>query len=194
LPWSLALDRLHGVAPQATLLSERLNGVGVVEQLELWNKGLDPVILFTIGSLVVAGLMPRRPPHEAGTQEAAVFDVQNFAGRLSFLGLAATLGAEMVTGKVGGVGARLQCRPGLLAWDGVGCTSMADLHRPILPQGCSKVPPAPNRTLHACAMVQGLLALLQIDTGVELSEVEGVLAFLAMLILTGPTKHTNPRT
>ncbi len=43
-------------------------------------------------------------------------------------------------------------------------------------------------------VLQGLLGLLHIDTGVELSEVEGVLAFLVMLILTGSHKHTNPRT
>ncbi len=49
------------------------------------------------------------------------------------------------------------------------------------------------RKLHPLA-VQGLLGLLQIDTGVELSEAEGILAFLSMLILTGPSKHTNPRT
>ncbi|GAB4815411.1 hypothetical protein N2152v2_002457 [Parachlorella kessleri] len=116
-----------------------MNGVGVVEQLELWNKGLDAFIVLTIGSLTVAGLMPRSSSFRPGTAEAAVEDVQTIAGRLSFLGLAATLAAEMLTGK-------------------------------------------------------GLLGLLHIDTGVELSEVEGVLAFLVMLILTGSHKHTNPRT
>ena len=80
--------------------------MGVVEQLELWNKGLDPFIVLTIGSLMVAGLMPRSSSFRPGTAEAAVEDVQTIAGRVSFLGLAATLAAEMLTGKVGPPGRR----------------------------------------------------------------------------------------
>lgn len=127
---------------QASLLSERLNGAGLVQQLELaeGNMFVDPLIWLVTGGLLVAALYPSsRPQAEHGAAYAGAVDVQNLAGRISFLGLATTLATEMITGK-------------------------------------------------------GLLALLHVDTGVELSEVEGILAFLVMLILTGPHKHVNPRT
>lgn len=88
-------------ALQATLLSERLNGVGVVRQLELSFAGMDGVIAFTIASLVIAGLKPSKKLVGAPPEDP-IESVQTIAGRLSFLGLAGTLAAEIITGKVSG--------------------------------------------------------------------------------------------
>ena len=113
----------------AILLSERLNGVGIVQNLELHNKGFHPVLLFSIAALLCAAAWPER--REWGNP-GLLARIQMAGARVAYLGLAAAIAAEMVTGI-------------------------------------------------------GVLSLMDIETGVEaFSDVEAVMIFLTMLVLTGP--------
>lgn len=67
----------------AALLSERLNGVGVVRQLELSFSGMDPLLMCIIGALLVATFKPPERRTESGA--SAIYSVQDAVGRLSFL-------------------------------------------------------------------------------------------------------------
>ena len=120
----------------AALLSERLNGIGIVQNLELHNSGLHPLLLATIAGLLVAAAWPeareRRNP-------SGVVRLQMGVARIAYLGLAAAIAAEMFTGK-------------------------------------------------------GILTLLDFETGTEvLSDVEAGLAFIVMLILTGPQSKPSKK-
>ena len=113
----------------ASLLSERLNGVGIVQNLELHNKGFHPVLLFSIAVLLCAAAWPEEREWE---NPGLLARIQMAGARVAYLGLAAAIAAEMVTGI-------------------------------------------------------GVLSLMDIETGVEaFSDVEAVMVFLAMLVLTGP--------
>jgi hypothetical protein len=113
----------------ASLMSERLNGIGLVQNLELHNRGADPLLLAAIAGLLAATVWPdkRQEPNLS-----FVGMLQNGVGRLAYFGLAGAIGAEMWTGR-------------------------------------------------------GILCLLDFETGVEaLSDVEAIVAFLLMILLTGP--------
>ena len=84
--------------PQAALLSERLNGMGVVQQLELHDDMMHPILLASVAGLVVAAVWPGE---DAPPGAPLLSILRRAAGRLSFIGLAGTLAAEMWTGKVG---------------------------------------------------------------------------------------------
>lgn len=113
----------------AALLSERLNGVGIVQNLELHNKGFHPVLLSSIAMLLVASAWPEKREWKNPT---LLVRIQMAGARFAYLGLAGSIAAEMVTGR-------------------------------------------------------GVLSLLDVETGVEaFSDVEAVLIFLTMLVLTGP--------
>lgn len=123
----------------AALLSERLNGVGIVQSVELHNKGAHPLLLGSIVGLLAAAVWPGQSSmlNMELTPISPVVKMKALVARLAFVGLAAAIAAEMITGK-------------------------------------------------------GVLALLDIETGVEvLSDVEAVLAFMVMIILTGPSKRTK---
>lgn len=113
----------------AALLSERLNGVGIVQNLELHNKGFHPVLLSAIMILLVASAWPEKREWKNPT---LLVRIQMAGARFAYLGLAGSIAAEMVTGR-------------------------------------------------------GVLSLLDVETGIEaFSDVEAVLIFLTMLVLTGP--------
>lgn len=113
----------------AALLSERLNGVGIVQNLELHNKGFHPVLLGAILCLLVASAWPEKREWK---NPGLLVRIQMAGARFAYLGLAAAIAAEMVTGR-------------------------------------------------------GVLSLLDVETGIEaFSDVEAVLVFLTMLVLTGP--------
>ena len=113
----------------AALLSERLNGVGIVQNLELHNKGFHPVLLGAIALLLCASAWPEKRESE---NPGLLVRIQMAGARVAYIGLASAIAAEMFTGK-------------------------------------------------------GVLALLDIETGVEaFSDVEAVMIFLTMLVLTGP--------
>lgn len=119
----------------AALLSERLNGVGIVQNLELHNKGFHPVLLSAILMLLVASAWPEKREWKKPT---LLVRVQMAGARFAYLGLAGAIAAEMVTGR-------------------------------------------------------GVLSLLDVETGVEaFSDVEAVLIFLTMLVLTGPQSREIP--
>ena len=117
----------------AALLSERLNGVGIVQNLELHNKGFHPVLLFSIATLLCAAAWPERREWE---NPGLLARIQMAGARVAYLGLAAAIAAEMVTGI-------------------------------------------------------GVLSLMDIETGIEaFSDVEAVMIFLTMLVLTGPQSRS----
>lgn len=80
----------------AALLSERLNGMGVVQQLELHDDMMHPILLASVAGLVVAAVWPG---DDAPPGAPLLSILRRAAGRLSFIGLAGTLAAEMWTGK-----------------------------------------------------------------------------------------------
>lgn len=117
----------------AVLLSERLNGIGIVQNLELHNKGFHPVLLGSILGLMCAAAWPEKNER---LNPSKMVRMQMAFARIAYLGLAGTIAAEIYTGK-------------------------------------------------------GILALMDVETGIEaLSDVEAVLAFAAMLFLTGPQSRT----
>ena len=89
----LAPPRSHA-HPQASLVSERLNGCGIVQTLELDHPHIEPVLLGIAGVLGVAALWPAER-RAANAAELA----RQLAGRAAFGGLAAALAVEVLTGK-----------------------------------------------------------------------------------------------
>ncbi len=81
----------------ASLLSERLNGCGIVEQLEL-HEGFEQLLITAVVGLTIAAIWP---PNK---EEMATYDrmdsLQQIAARFSYGGLAGMIAAEMATGKV----------------------------------------------------------------------------------------------
>ena len=117
----------------AVLLSERLNGIGMVQNLELHNKGFHPVLLGSILGLMCAAAWPEKNER---LNPSKMVRMQMAFARIAYLGLAGAIAAEIYTGK-------------------------------------------------------GILTLMDFETGVEaISDVEAVLAFAAMLFLTGPQSRT----
>jgi hypothetical protein len=117
----------------AVLLSERLNGIGIVQNLELHNKGFHPVLLGSILGLMCAAAWPEKNER---LNPSKMVRMQMAFARIAYLGLAGAIAAEIYTGK-------------------------------------------------------GILTLMDFETGVEaISDVEAVLAFAAMLFLTGPQSRT----
>ncbi|KAG7670046.1 hypothetical protein Ndes2526B_g06420 [Nannochloris sp. 'desiccata'] len=118
----------------AALLSERLNGIGIVQNLELHNEGFHPVLLGSILGLMCASAWPEK--NERLNNPSKMVRMQMAFARIAYLGLAGAIAAEIYTGK-------------------------------------------------------GILTILDFETGVEaISDVEAVLAFAAMLFLTGPQSRT----
>jgi len=117
----------------AALLSERLNGIGIVQNLELHNEGFHPVLLGSILGLMCAAAWPEKNER---LNPSKMVRMQMAFARIAYLGFAGAIAAEIYTGK-------------------------------------------------------GILTILDFETGVEaISDVEAVLAFAAMLFLTGPQSRT----
>jgi hypothetical protein len=115
----------------AVLLSERLNGKGIIANLEIQHHEMHPILVGSVIALTATGFWPNKHKISGGVTSF----VRALAARAACLGLAASIAAEMVTGR-------------------------------------------------------GLLALLDIETGVEaLSEVEAGLAFLSMILLVSPNSR-----
>jgi hypothetical protein len=72
--------------------------MGVVQQLELHDDMMHPILLASVAGLVVAAVWPGE---DAPPGAPLLSILRRAAGRLSFIGLAGTLAAEMWTGKVG---------------------------------------------------------------------------------------------
>jgi hypothetical protein len=86
----------------AALLSERLNGAGVVQSLELHEQGAHPLLVATVFGLLAAAVWPdgRERAPAAGLAQRA----QRAGGRIAMAALAGAISIEMVT------------KQGLLAW------------------------------------------------------------------------------
>ena len=80
----------------SALLSERLNGMGIVQQLEL-HQGWHPFVLASIAILTIAGLWPGKKNN--GEPLTGIARLRKVATRGAYLGLAATLAGELLTGK-----------------------------------------------------------------------------------------------
>jgi len=80
----------------AVLLSERLNGVGIVQSLELQNQGFHPLLLASILALMVASAWPEERERK---NPSILVRIQMAAARVAYLGLAGAIAAEMFTGK-----------------------------------------------------------------------------------------------
>lgn len=80
----------------AALLSERLNGVGIVQNLELHNKGFHPVLLASIVVLLCASAWPEK---QERNNPSVLVRIQMAGARVAYLGLAGAIAAEMFTGK-----------------------------------------------------------------------------------------------
>lgn len=91
---------------QAVLLSERITGKGAVEQLEISATGvplweIEPVLGIVVLVLCIAALWPSSVKTKEGKPKPGFFErIQNVSGRFACLGLASTITAEVVTGKV----------------------------------------------------------------------------------------------
>jgi len=81
----------------AALLSERLNGIGIVQNLELHNEGLHPVLLGSIALLMAAAAWPEA---RENSSPGLIVRLQMAGARIAYLGLAGSIAAEMFTGKV----------------------------------------------------------------------------------------------
>jgi len=86
----------------ASLLSERLNGMGVVQQLEL-HQGLHPFIVASIVFLFAAAFWPSSPsssPTSSIDDEVDMTSkIRKWATRGIYLAMAGTLLGELLTGK-----------------------------------------------------------------------------------------------
>ena len=89
------------------LLSERITGKGAVQQLELSATGvplleIEPVLGIIVLALTAAALWPSflMQKGQAKNKLGFVASLQNITGRFACLGLASTITAEVVTGKV----------------------------------------------------------------------------------------------
>lgn len=80
----------------AVLLSERLNGIGIVQALELQNQGFHPLLLASILALMVAAAWPEERERK---NPSVLVRIQMAAARVAYLGLAGAIAAEMFTGK-----------------------------------------------------------------------------------------------
>ncbi|KAI7845173.1 hypothetical protein COHA_001218 [Chlorella ohadii] len=78
----------------AALVSERVNGYGLIEQLELDYPGIQPLLLGVAALLALAAVWPARRK-----AQDAVELVRQLAGRAAFGGLSAALAAEVWAGK-----------------------------------------------------------------------------------------------
>ena len=76
---------------QASCLSERLNGHGLLQQLELDNH---PLLSVVVAALAAATFWPSKRPLKSATDT-----VRDLAGRAAFAGLSAAVGAELWAGK-----------------------------------------------------------------------------------------------
>ena len=87
---------------QAVLVGERITGKGAIEQFEisetnvpLWE--IEPLLGIAVIGLIVAAFWPSSDK----SQTPSLFGrVQKLSGRFACLGLASTITAEVVTGKV----------------------------------------------------------------------------------------------
>ena len=92
--------------PQAVLLGERITGKGAVQQLEmsatevpLWE--IEPILGIIVLALCAAALWPSNVKKQEGKAKPGFLErMQNLSGRFACLGLASTIAAEVVTGKV----------------------------------------------------------------------------------------------
>lgn len=75
-------------------MSERINGCGIVQQLELDHPHIEPVLLGVAGILAVAAAWPAKRKAADATEL-----IRQLAGRAAFGGLAAALVAEVWMGK-----------------------------------------------------------------------------------------------
>lgn len=88
------------------LLGERVTGNGAVQSLELSATGvplweIEPVLGIIVLALCVAAVWPSTVKTEEGKPKPGFFErIQNVSGRFACLGLASTITAEVVTGKV----------------------------------------------------------------------------------------------
>ena len=80
----------------AALLSERLNGEGIVQNLELHGSGFHPLLLASVAGLLAAAAWPEK--REMGNPSVLV-RLQMAAARVAYLGLAGSIAAELFTGK-----------------------------------------------------------------------------------------------
>jgi hypothetical protein len=81
----------------AALLSERLNGIGIVQNLELHNEGFHPVLLASILGLMCASAWPEK--NERLNNPSKIVRMQMAFARIAYLGLAGAIAAEIYTGK-----------------------------------------------------------------------------------------------
>ena len=88
------------------MLGERITGNGAVQSLELSATGvplweIEPVLGIIVLALCVAAVWPSTVKTEEGKPKPGFFErIQNVSGRFACLGLASTVTAEVVTGKV----------------------------------------------------------------------------------------------
>lgn len=79
---------------QASLLSERLNGAGLVQQLELDLPALEPLLVLLAAGTAAAAVWPsKRKLH------TVVEVVRDVAGRAAFAALSAAIAAELLSGQ-----------------------------------------------------------------------------------------------
>lgn len=90
----LVRHRTRRPAPQAALLSERVNGAGMVQMLELGHPHLEPVLLGVSAILGVAAVWPSKRPARGMADMA-----HQLAGRVAFAGLSAAIATEVWTGQ-----------------------------------------------------------------------------------------------
>lgn len=139
----------------AALLSERLNGKGIIASLELEHHDMmHPILLFSVISLVAAALWPSQRSLEEAT-----------GGMMSTVNSANENGGSLM-------------KKGEERWVVIGKTARGMMSR-IAYLGLAGSIAAEMYT------GRGLLALLDVETGVEaLTEMEAGLAFLTMILLT----------
>lgn len=91
---------------QAVLLGERVTGNGAVQSLELSATGvplweIEPVLGIIVLVLCISAVWPSTVKTEEGKPKPGFFErIQNVSGRFACLGLASTITAEVITGKV----------------------------------------------------------------------------------------------
>lgn len=181
---------------QAVLIGERITGKGVVQALDhavgvpLWE--IEPLLGLLVLSLLWGALYPRKQlvPKAEGAQATErnwIADAQVLVRKLACVALAVAIVAETISGKV--------LLFGLPPSFPSAYRHPATHHLIALgmqaAQGCL-CPAASNvgqagwlSQVYIGLALQGALALLDIETGVEtLSEVEAGAAFLIMLFLT----------
>ena len=101
-------------------MSERLNGVSLVEQLELDHPNIESLLAAISAALAAAAAWPSK--RKAGN---ATDFIRGLAGRLAFGGLSAAVAAEMLAGK--GLLALMQIETGAQALSEVEAVLVAGL-------------------------------------------------------------------